>query len=322
VKKKKLLGCSFPVFIVILVLVIGMLLVSVAAGPVGTSLLSLFGINLTFPSWMVTHKPEIVLPAETIFHIFGFPISNAVMTGWITIVVLVLFFWAATRKMKIVPKGLQNFAEWVLEYIYNLCKTVAGEENGRRFFPLVATIFLFVITNAWMNLIPGYGSILVHTAEGDFPLLRGANTDVNLPLALALVSFVFVTYHGFRVNKLHYLSEFINIGPMLKGLGNIFTGKFKAGIGGFFSGFISFFIGIIELLGQFIRIISFTFRLFGNMTAGEILILIIMFLVPWVVAPIFYGLELLVGYIQALIFAGLTLVFVSVATIPHETEHQ
>jgi len=152
-------------------------------------------------------------------------------------------------------------------------------------------------------------------------LLRGANTDINMPLALALISFVFVEFFGIRAHGgFRYLAKFINVGQFFRSTGQLFTGKLRAGLSGMFTGVVDIFVGALEALSEFIRIVSFTFRLFGNMTAGEILLLIAMFLVPWVLALPFYGLELLVGFVQALIFGGLTLVFVTIAVTPHEPE--
>jgi F-type H+-transporting ATPase subunit a len=231
--------------------------------------------------------------------------------------------------MKLVPKGLQNVVESLIEFMSNFVEGIAGAEKGRKFFPVVATIFLFVFANAWLSLIPGYGTIGFKETiqEGGkattvlIPLFRGANTDVNLPLAIALVSFVFVGYWGFRAHGLSYLKQFFNFGKLGNSLKLIFTGK-KSGFGLLFNGVIDVFIGIIELLSQFIRIISFTFRLFGNMTAGEILLFSIMFLIPWLLAGIFYGLEMFFGTVQALIFASLTLIFATMATASHgEEEH-
>jgi F-type H+-transporting ATPase subunit a len=140
-----------------------------------------------------------------------------------------------------------------------------------------------------------------------------------VPLAIALVSFVFVEYWGFRAHGFRYLKKFFSFGTLGKSLKLIFTGK-KSGFGMLFNGIIDVFIGFIEGISELIRIVSFTFRLFGNMTAGEILIGSIMFLIPWVVTDIFYGLELFVGVIQALIFASLTLIFVVMAVAPHGGE--
>ena len=206
----------------------------------------------------------------------------------------------------------------MLGWLYDLCRRVAGEENGRRFFPVVATIFLFVAFNAWLSLIPGFGSILFTTAEGEHVhLLRGANTDINMPLALALVSFIFVEYCGLKTLGINYLKKFINAGHFFRSMGQLLKGRLRAGFSGLFTGVINIFVGLLEALSEFVRIISFTFRLFGNMTAGEILLLIAAFLVPWVFAIPFYGLELLVGFVQALIFSGLTLVFLTMAVTHH-----
>jgi F-type H+-transporting ATPase subunit a len=182
----------------------------------------------------------------------------------------------------------------------------------------VTTIFLFVAFNAWLSLIPGFGSITITNAEGHHVhLLRGANTDINMPLALALVSFIFVEYFGLKSLGIRYLRKFLNVGQFFSSLGQVIRGKLRAGLGGLFSGFINIFVGLLETLSEFIRIVSFTFRLFGNMTAGEILLLIAAFLIPWVFAIPFYGLELLVGFVQALIFGGLTLVFLTLAVAHH-----
>ena len=216
--------------------------------------------------------------------------------------------------MKIVPSRVQAAFEFLLGWVYDLCQGIAGEKNGRRFFPMICTIFLFVAFNAWLSLIPGFGSILI----GHHELIRGANTDVNTTLAIALVSFVFVVFYGFKDARMGFVRQYFNFGPFFRSVGQVFKGKFN--VMDIFSGAIGIFVGFLELLSLFIRNVSFTFRLFGNMTAGEILLLIAAFLVPWVLALPFYGLEMLVGFVQALIFAGLTLVFVTMAVTPHEAE--
>ena len=127
--------------------------------------------------------------------------------------------------------------------------------------------------------------------------LRGANTDINMPLALALVSFIFVEYFGLKSLGIRYLGKFLNVGQFLRSIGQIVRGRIRAGLNGLFTGVIHVFVGFLEALSELVRIISFTFRLFGNMTAGEILLLIAAFLIPWVFAIPFYGLELLVGFV-------------------------
>jgi len=318
VPKRGCLGCSFPVIVGLLVIFLALFVVGFIAGPIGSSMLGDVGL----PSWLSVPRPDPKLPADVVFNIFGFPIANSVVAAWLTIIVLVGISYAATRKVKLIPPRLQAFLESILGWLYDFCKEVAGEENGRRFFPVVTTIFLFVIMNAWLGLLPGFGSIHVTGPGGEHVhLLRPANTDINMPLAIALMSFIFVEYFGIRsLGGFRYLSKFVNVGGFLRAARQIFSGKFKAGLSGMFTGFINIFVGLLETLSELIRIVSFTFRLFGNMTAGEILLLIVMFLVPWVVALPFYGLELLVGFVQALIFGGLTLVFLTIAVAPHGAE--
>jgi len=290
--------------------------VGFASGPLGKSMLG----DLGLPSWLSVAQPHPELPAEVVFHPFGFPITNSVVAAWLTIIVLVGFSYAVAHRLKLIPGRLQSLLEFALGALLSFCQSVAGEKNGRQFFPVVATIFLFVAFNAWLGLLPGFGSITVHTAEGEVHLLRPANTDINMPLALALMSFVFVEYFGLRSRGFRYLGKFVNVGVFLRSAGQLVRGKLRAGLSGLITGFIDIFVGFLETLSELVRIVSFTFRLFGNMTAGEILLLIAMFLVPWIFALPFYGLELLVGFVQALIFSGLTLVFLTVATAGHEAE--
>lgn len=314
--KKGCLGFSLPMIIGIVVLVLGLLAVGFIVGPLGQNLLGDIGL----PSWLSVAKPHPELPAETVSHLFGLTITNSMIATWVTIVFLVGISYAVTRRMKLVPGRLQAAFEFIIGWLYDLCCSVAGEKNGRKFFPIVATIFLMVGFNAWLGLIPGYGSILVHTAEGEVHLLRPANTDINTPLALALVSFIFVEISALRSLGLRYMKKFINVSEFWRSVRQLFGGKVKSGLSGMFTGAINIFTGFLEGVSEFIRIISLTFRLFGNMTAGEILLLVVAFVVPWVFAVPFYGLELLIGFIQAIIFAGLTLIYVTVAVTPHDEE--
>lgn len=315
--KRRTLGMPRPLFIGILFLFVLLLIVGFLVGPLGRSI---FG-DLGLPGWLSLPHPEFKLPAETVFHLFGFPIANSIIGAWITMVVLICLSYLITRRMKVVPGRIQSAFELLLGWLYDLCRQVAGEANGRRFFPIVTTIFLFVAFNAWLSLIPGFGSIMMTNAEGEsVHLLRGANTDINMPLALALISFVFVEYFGLRSLGLRYVGKFLNVGQFFQSIGHMVKGRLRAGLGGLFTGFIHIFVGLLEALSEMVRIVSFTFRLFGNMTAGEILLLIAAFLIPWVFALPFYGLELLVGFVQALIFGGLTLVFLTLAVAHHGEE--
>lgn len=309
--KRGFMGYSLPVFIGIFLLIL--LVVGLIIGPLGRSILG----EVRGLSWLGVDRPEFHLPAEEVFRLFGFPITNTIVAAWVTVFVLVRLSFAATRRMKLIPGRFQGAFEFLLGWLYDFCCSAAGEQNGRRFFPIVATIFLFVAFNAWLGLLPGFGSITIQTAEGEVHLLRSAGTDINMPLAIALMSFVSVQYFGLRSLGRHYVGKFLNFGSFFKGLGQLMKGKIGEGLSGLLTGVIEIFVGFLELLSEFIHVLSFTFRLFGNMTAGEILIMVAIFLVPWLFALPFYGLELLIGFLQALIFGGLTLIFLTLAVAQH-----
>jgi F-type H+-transporting ATPase subunit a len=315
-------GCSTRIIAIIGIALIALLLAGLVVGPIGSKML-----GIEPPSFIAVHKPHVQLPSEGIFHIGGFAVTNTLIASWTTIILLVGLFAACTRKMTLIPGRLQSLAEMAVETLLNFIKGAAGEDNARKLFPVVATIFLYVITNAYLGLIPFYGTIGIREIkEGQeiiVPFLRAPNTDVNVPLSIALFSFIFIEYWGIRsVGALKYINAFFNFGQLRDSFVSLFKGKFKSFFSGIAFGFINIFVGVLEVFSHFIRIISFTFRLFGNMTAGEILLLVVTFLVPLVASTIFYGLELLIGFIQALIFAGLTMVFGVIALTPHsEEEH-
>jgi F-type H+-transporting ATPase subunit a len=237
-----------------------------------------------------------------------FAVTNTLLSAWFASIVMILFFGLGAAKKTLVPGRFQSMIESMFEGILSFSSGVLGPEMARKAFPIVATIFFFVLFNAWLALLPFYqfvGFIDPDTGQIQAHLMRSAGTDLNMPLALALISFAFVEYWGLRAHGVGYLRKFFAFGSVFRR--------------GFFQGLIDIFVGLLELISELIRIVSFTFRLFGNMTAGEILVVMITFLVPLVVTNFVYGLELLVGLIQAVIFAGLTLVFLSVA-VRHE-EH-
>ncbi len=297
--------------------------------------LILFGIGLIFgplgssflgkepPSIFKVPRPTVELPSEPVFHIGHFSITNTLIASWFTMLVLVVLSIFFTRKMKLIPSRRQAMGEVIVEGLLNFVEGVAGKKHARMLFPGVATIFIYVISNAYLALLPFFGSIGIIEHEGKFaPLFRSANTDLNVPLSIALMSFFFVETWGMRaVGVFRYLSEFINVRQFGQGIKELLTGKIKTGPLNIVFGFISLFVGVLEIFSHLTRMLSFTFRLFGNMTAGEILILVSCFLIPLVFTIPFYGLELLIGLIQALIFSGLTLVFGTIAISPHEEEH-
>ena len=304
---------------------------------------------------------HIQLPAESITSgsLFAdFQITNTMVTTWLAILFLLAISLFATRSLKDVPTGLQNVVEVVIEGFLNLAESVAGPGRARKFFPLVITIFLFIVTANWMGILPGFGTIgriepaeeVVHLLEesgdkvnladvklqlfegdGSFgvvvfgsvddqitaleveehgvkegqqagrlvPFLRSANTDVNTTLAIALVAMTMIHFWGFStLGFFGHMGKFVN---------------FKQGP-------IGLFVGLLEAISEVARIISFTFRLFGNIFAGEVLLVAMAFLLPLIGIIPFLGLELFVGVIQAFIFSMLTLVFAAMATVSHGAE--
>lgn len=243
------------------------------------------------------------LSSETIFHIGSFEVRNTLITSAMTILLLTIIGLVLRRKKyALVPGGFQNLVESVVGGLFDFFDSVVGDrKKTEKFFPIVATIFLFVIVSNWMGLFPGFGSIgLWHSEEGKqvlIPILRSTFADVNMTFALALISVTACQILGFA------MLGFKGYG------GKFFVNPFKNPIG--------CFVGILELFSEFSKMISFSFRLFGNVFAGEVLLLVISFLVP-IIAPLpFYGLEIFVGFIQALVFSFLTLVFLNLATTAH-----
>ncbi len=296
--------------------------------------LLLFGVGLIFgplgssflgkepPAIFKVPRPHVALPAEPLFHVGNFVITNTLIASWFTMLVLVLLSIFLTRKMKLIPSRRQAMGEAIVEGLLNFVESVAGKKHARMLFPGVATIFIYVISNAYLALLPFFGTIGVHHEHEFVALFRAANTDINVPLSIALMSFFFVESWGMRaVGSFRYLGEFINLRQFLQGLKELFTGKIKTAPMNIVFGFINMFVGVLEIFSHLTRMLSFTFRLFGNMTAGEILILVSCFLIPLIFTIPFYSLELLIGLIQALIFSGLTLVFGTIAVSPHEEEH-
>ena len=246
---------------------------------------------------------HISLQPEIIGTLFGIPISNSLILSLITASILIVGGFLLVHSLRMIPGKAQNAVETLLEGIIAFMGQALGNaEQAKKFFPLVATIFLFILFNNWVGVLPGTGSVGFYEEHGGeqtfVPLLRSANSDLNTTFALALISVVAIQWYGIRkLGFLKHISKFL-----------VFT-----------KGPIQFFVGILELIGEFAKVLSFSFRLFGNIFAGEVLLIIIMTLVP-VIAPFpFIMLEFFVGFIQALVFAMLTLIFLKIAT--EQVEH-
>ena len=155
-RKKGCLGCSFPIFVTVIVIAVGLFVVGFISGPIGKNLFP----NIQLPGWISVSEPELKLPPEAIFHIGSFAVTNTIIAAWLTIAVLIVIFLLVSRRSKLIPGRLQVFIELVLGWLLNLCESVAGERNGRKFFPIVATIFLYVLVGAWLSLFPFFNAII------------------------------------------------------------------------------------------------------------------------------------------------------------------
>jgi len=223
---------------------------------------------------------HISIEATVLFYVGPLPVTNSIFSAWVTMVVLVIGSILATRRMQLVPTGLQNFAEYVVELLLGVCETTAGP-RGRQFLPWVATAFLFILFSNWMGLLPGYG---------DTPWLRSANSDLNITASMAIIVFFLVQGWAIKTQgPARYLKEFVVPNPL-------------------------------HLLSELSRPLSLAFRLFGNIFAGEVLLATMAALIPLAVPAVFFGLEVFVGIVQALIFSMLTLVFLTIATAQHGGE--
>jgi len=247
------------------------------------------------------HAPS--LASETVAELGVMTLRNTMLMAWLAMAVLiVLALIVRSTGYKQMPGRLQTVAEMIVEGFFGFFNGVLNDESlTRRVFPLVATIFLFILTANWMGIFPGVGSILIEHDGHTVPLFRSMNADVNMTLTFALIAMSSIVIFG--VKELGIFGY----------LGKFFIAPWKD--------FFGSFVGILEIVSEFSKIISFSFRLFGNIFAGEVLLVVVSFLVPFVAPMPFLGLELFVGFIQALVFAMLTLVFLKMGITGHEHDH-
>lgn len=242
---------------------------------------------------------EVSLAAEKLFSLFGIEISNSLLTSWLVIIFLLLTGFFIGRKLTRVPGRIQTTIEFVYETLLTMCETVIGRKDiARSIFPFVMTLFFFILFSNYTGLLPGFGSIKFH----EVPLLRAPTSDLSTVLALSLITVFYIQYLGIRhLGGREYGGKFFNLRSPIDTM-----------------------VGFQELISEISRIVSFSFRLFGNVFAGEVMIAVVTYLtmtyLPYVaILPLpFYLLELFVGFIQAFVFCFLTIIFTALAVTGHQ----
>jgi F-type H+-transporting ATPase subunit a len=247
---------------------------------------------------------HISLAAERLFSVGGVPVTNSLITAWVVSALLILVAVMVGRNPALIPGKLQNVFEMMFEYLLTLMEQTLGTRAlAIRYFPLVATIFLFIFVSNMFDFLPVFGTFNFtgggSPPAGGVPLFRAVNTDLNFPLALAIIAFLVIELSGIlTLGVLKYGSKFVN----------------------FNTGVVGFLVGLVELIGNLARLISLSFRLFGNVLAGEVLLLVIGTFVPYIAPLPFLAFEIFIGFLQSAIFALLTLAFIKLAIEePHLT---
>jgi F-type H+-transporting ATPase subunit a len=237
------------------------------------------------------------------------PITNSITMVWLAVILIVIFCQIATRKMSLVPSGFQNFAEWVVESLYTFLEGLMGAHLTKRTFWFFGSIFFFILVTNYLGLIPGVGTV----TYGGTPILRGGNADINMTAAMAFTFAILWIYWAISENG-------------LKGfIAHIFAPK---GVKGFLFWALMplfIFVGFLEIISIAIRPVALSFRLFGNIYGGEQTLEKLMALVPDYLAFLpslpFYFMELLVGFVQALVFTLLCAIFLKLIC-DHGDEHE
>lgn len=237
--------------------------------------------------------------AEKLFSIGGFPITNTLLTTLITTGLLSFFAVAVSKKVALIPTSkLQLASEIVLEQIFSTIEGLSDTNRAKRFFPVVATFFIFIVTANYLGLLPGFATIGIYETHNGgsvfLPLFRSINSDLNVTLALALISVGVTHYYSITsIGIISYLKRYFSLNPA------------------------ELFVGILEIISEITKIASLSFRLFGNIFAGESLLLTISSLFAFILPLPFIFLELVVGFVQAAIFMMLTLVFMVILSESH-----
>ena len=243
---------------------------------------------------------HVSLVAEPIFELFGTEITNSIFTGWVVNIVVLLLLLTLMTNFKRLPGVAQNLFESLYVFLFDLTENILGSKLAKGIFPLVLSLFLYILFGSFIGLLPGVGTLgiveEVHGKESNIPLFRAVTADLNATLALTLIVFVVINYYGIKANHgVRYFKRYFN-----------------------FSNPVAAFVGLLELISEtFVRITSFAFRLFGNIFAGEVIIAVMLALAGYMVLP-FLLFETFVAFIQAFVFVMLTIVFTSGAVAHDE----
>lgn len=248
---------------------------------------------------ILTEMPEISIKAEPILKIGNFHVTNSLILSSVVLIFFLIFAIIYKKDSQLKKKSnFYYFINFLLKAVYGLFEGVLKDKTVI-FFPLLGSFFFFILLNNWFGLLPGVGSLLIKIIEHGkvyhFPIFRGNNADLNATFAIAIVSVVMIQIYGIKFLGFRgYIKKFINL-----------------------TNPINFALGFLEIISEFSKILSFSFRLFGNIFAGEVLITIVAFLVPVLASFPFIILEIFVGFIQALVFSMLTAVFINGAIAEH-----
>lgn len=245
---------------------------------------------------------HIALAAERLFTLWGIPVTNSLITAWCVIAALIVLGYFAGRNPKLIPGKAQNFFEMLFDFVLGYMEEILGTRKlALAYFPLIATIFLFILASNLFDFLPFFGAVGLVRGDEFLPLFRPVNSDLNVTLALAIIVFFVIEISGIvMLGFLKYAGKFVN---------------FKGGAMGFF-------IGFMELISNTARLISFSFRLFGNIFAGEVLIAVVVLFVPYVLPVPLLMFETFVALVQAGIFALLTLIFIKMSIMPPHGDHE
>lgn len=244
---------------------------------------------------------SVVLKATPLFSLWGFPVTNALLMTWVVMALLIGFAVIFRSTLKLVPGKLQAGVEAAFEFAEGyMAEVLESRELARKFFPLVATIFIFIAFCNELEFFPGIGESIGLVRAGAFaPLLRTPTTDLNLTLALAAISFFVIEITGIAtLGFFRHMSRYVN-----------------------FHGGVGFTVGLLEILSNLGRLITFSFRLFGNIFAGEVMVLVAGFFLPYVLPAPLEVFEMFIGLVQALVFAILTLFFIKLAIMDPAEAH-